>query len=85
MCVHAHVREQELKDRHTVTLTNDIKEPVLLLRPWSTWLHKIRCEKLVENERKGADLDDGDGDKIDSSRGGNDECRRQQQQQRQRS
>ena len=62
MCVHAHVREQELEDRYTVTLTDGIKEPVLLLGPWSMRLHKIGCKKLVQKQRKGLHLDDGDGE-----------------------
>ena len=62
MCVHAHIREQKLEDRCTVTLADGIKEAGLLLRPWSTRLHKIGHEKLVENQRKGLDLDDGDGE-----------------------
>ena len=59
MCVHAHVREQKLENRCTVTFTDGIKEPGLLLRPWTMRLNEIGHEKLVEKQRKGPDLDDG--------------------------
>ena len=53
------IREQELENWCTVTLADGIREAAFLLGPWSMRLHKIGHKKLVKNQRKGLDLDDG--------------------------